>query len=57
MYTLFLVVMLDLWMQMGRIHSLKTTKEAADDREKVKDYVAKAVGSWITKSLNSHRVW
>ena len=55
-YNIFLV-MLDLWMQMGGIQSLKTTKEAADDREKVKVYVAQAVGSWITKSLNSHRVW
>ena len=40
---------------MGRIHSsVKATKEAADDREKVKDYVVCAVGSWISKS---RRVW
>ena len=59
LYTILLVVMIDLWMQMGGIHCVrfKGTKEAADEREKVKDYVAKAVGSWISGPSNSCRVW
>ena len=42
---------------MGSIHSAKATNEAADEREKVKDYVAEAVGSWISGPSNSCRVW